>query len=90
MYSQFSSNELNINIFPELIDIYSNFKKFMQEFSIIEQVQDFKPMKKPYNSNNIIVKNILKKKNDKKIISIFLHKKKMTVRDWLFYFYWKI
>ena len=88
MYSQFSSNELNINIFPELIDIYSNFKKFMQEFNIIEQVQDFKPMKKPYNSNNIIVKNILKKKNDKKIISLFLHKKKMTVRDWLFYFYW--
>ena len=88
MYIQFSSNELNINIFPELIDIYNNFKKFMQEFSIIEQVQDFKPMKKPYNSNNIIVKNILKKKNDKKMLSLFLYKKKMTVRDWLYYFYW--
>ena len=88
MYSQFSSNELNINIFPELIDIYSNFKKFMQEFNIIEQVQDFKPMKKPYNNNNIIVKNILKKNKDQKMISLFLYKKKMTVRDWLFYFYW--
>ena len=29
----------------------------MQEFSILEQVQDFKPMRKPYNKNNIIVKN---------------------------------
>ena len=87
MYSQFSSNELNINIFPELINIHINFKKFMQEFSILEQVQDFKPMRKPYNRNNIIIKNFMKKNNDK-INTNFAYKRKMMVRDWLFYFYW--
>ena len=87
MYCQLSSNELYINIFPELINIYSNFKKFMQEFSILEQVQDFKPMRKPYNKNNIIIKNFLKKNSDK-ILSSFSYKRKMLVRDWLFYFYW--
>ena len=88
MYFQLSSNEVNVNIFPELISIFHNFKKFMQEFSILEQVQDFKPMKKPYNKNNIIIKNFLKKMNDKRMISAFSHKRKMMVRDWLFYFYW--
>ena len=88
MYFQFSSNEININIFPELISIFYDFKKFMQEFSILEQVQDFKPMKKPYNKNNIIIKNFLKKMNDKRMMSTFSHKRKMMVRDWLFYFYW--
>ena len=88
LYSQFSSNELNVNIFPELIDIYYNFKKFMQEFSVLEQVQDFKPMRKPYNKNNAAVKNFLNQLKDKKILSVFSHKRKMMVRDWLFYFYW--
>ena len=88
MYFQFHSNEININIFPELINIYNNFKKFMQEFSILEQVQDFKPMRKPYNKNNIIVKNFLKKFIDNKKIKSFSYKRKMLVRDWLFYFYW--
>ena len=88
MYFQFHSNEININIFPELINIYTNFKKFMQEFSILEQVQDFKPMRKPYNKNNIIIKNFLKKNSNNKKLSTFSHKRKMLVRDWLFYFYW--
>ena len=88
MYFQLSSNELNINIFPELLDIYTNFKKFMQEFSVLEQVQDFKPMRKPYNKNSIIIKKFLDKYKEKKILSSFLYKKKMMIRDWLFYFYW--
>ena len=88
MYFQLTSNELNINIFPELLDIYTNFKKFMQEFSVLEQVQDFKPMRKPYNKNSIIIKKFLDKYKEKKILSSFLYKKKMMIRDWLFYFYW--
>ena len=88
MYFQLTSNELNINIFPELLDIYTNFKKFMQEFSVLEQVQDFKPMRKPYNKNSNIIKKFLDKYKEKKILSSFLYKKKMMIRDWLFYFYW--
>ena len=91
MYIQFSSNELNINLFPELFNIYVNYKKFINEFNVLEQVQDFKPMRKPYNKKNPIFKDILKKIEENKNSSLskfFPYKRKMIIRDWLFYFYW--
>ena len=90
-YSQLYSNELNFNFFPELMKINQNFNKFVSEFSVLEQVQDFKPMKKPYNSKSPLfiefVEFINKNKNPK-YVNNFTRKKKMLVRDWLFYFYW--
>ena len=91
MYAQFSSNELNINIYPDLLNIYTNYKKFMNEFNVLEQVQDFKPMRKPYDRKNAIFKDMYKKILENKNSSftkLFLYKKKMLVRDWLYYFYW--
>jgi hypothetical protein len=91
MYAQFSSNELNINIYPDLLNIYTNYKKFMNEFNVLEQVQDFKPMRKPYDKKNAIFRDIYKKILENKNSSftkLFLYKKKMLVRDWLYYFYW--
>ena len=91
MYCQFSSNELNINFFPELFSIYSNYRKFIQEFNVLEQVQDFKPMRKPYNNKNAEFKDMLKKikENQNSMLSkIFPYKRKMIVRDWIYYFYW--
>ena len=92
-FVQFSSNEININFYPDLLIINDNFNKFVSEFSVIEQVQDFKPMKKPYNIKNqnfmefMEVMNTNKNKNQKSYNN-FIHKKKLLVRDWLFYFYW--
>ena len=91
MYVQFASSGLNINLFPDLFIIFSNFKKFIREFSVLEQVQDFKPMKKPYDKNNPNVKEMLeytKNNKDTQLTKIFLYKKKMLVRDWFYYFYW--
>ena len=91
MYAQFSSSELNINIFPELFNIYDNFKKFIHEFNVLEQVQDFKPMRKPYDKNNGVFVELLKKMKENKnsvLAKYFNYKRKMVVRDWLFYFYW--
>ena len=91
MYVQFASSELNINLFPDLFIIFSNFKKFIREFSVLEQVHDYKPMKKPYDKNNPNVKEMLeytKNNKDTQLTKIFLHKKKMLVRDWFYYFYW--
>ena len=91
MYIQYASSELNINLFPDLFIIFNNFKKFIREFSVLEQVQEFKPMKKPYNKNNPNVKEMLeytKKNKNSQLTKIFLHKKKMLVRDWFYYFYW--
>ena len=91
VYFQFASNELNFNIFPDMLIIQNNFRKFMKEFGILDQVQEFKPMRKPYDSKNKnfidIMKNIKENKNAK-FSKMFLYKKKMMVRDWLFYFYW--
>ena len=91
LYIQFASNEIKINLFPDLEVIRNNFKKFVREYLIIGQAQEFKPMKKPYNSKNRhfieILKNIKKAPNTK-LAKKFPYKRKMMVRDWLYYFYW--
>ena len=90
-YINFISNEINLNFYPDLMIINDNFNKFVSEFSVIEQVQDFKPMKKPYNvktKNFIEFMEIIKKNNNQKYYHNFIRKKKLLVRDWLFYFYW--
>ena len=90
MYTQFSSNELNINIFPDILNIYENYKKFIHEFNILEQVQDFKPMRKPYDTRNEFFKEMLKKIAENRTSSlskIFSYKRKMLVRDWHYYFF---
>ena len=56
LYIQYASSELNLSLFPDLLTIGTNFMKFFREFSVIEQVQDFKPMKKPYNKKNPLVR----------------------------------
>ena len=91
LYIQFASNEIKINIFPDLFSIKKNFQKFIKDFTIISQAQEFKPMKKPYNIKNKnfleIMTQINKNKNSK-LAKKFCYKKEMIVRDWLFYFYW--
>ena len=91
LYIQFASNEIKINFFPDLEIIRNNFKKFVREFTILGQAQEFKPMKKPYNSKNRdfieILKQINKNKNSK-LAKKFTYKRKMMIRDWLYYFYW--
>ena len=91
MYAQFKSNELNINLFPDLVNIYSNYKKFVHEFNVLEQVQDFKPMRKPYDTKKAVFKQMIKKielNKSSPLSKLFPFKRKMIVRDWLYYFYW--
>ena len=91
LYFQFISNEIKINFFPDLILIKSNFDKFMKDFTIISQAQEFKPMKKPYNvkdKNFIEIISYINKNINGKLAKKFPYKRKMIVRDWLFYFYW--
>ena len=90
-YTQFISNDLNFNFFPELMKINQNFSKFVSEFSVLEQVQDFKPMKKPYNIKSqtfLEFMEFINKNKNPKYNKNFIRKKKMLVRDWLYYFYW--
>ena len=91
LYTQFASNEIKINFFPDMILILNSFNKFMKDFTIISQAQEFKPMKKPYNIKNqnfISIISYINKNQTGKLSKRFPYKRKMLVRDWLFYFYW--
>ena len=79
LYIQFASNEIKINFFPNLFSIKNNFQKFMKDFTIISQAQEFKPMKKPYNINNhnfIEIMTLIKKNKNSKLSKKFNYKKK--------------
>ena len=78
-FFQFASNDINLNFFPDLLIINDNFNKFVSEFSVIEQVQDFKPMKKPYNitsKNFVEFLDTFKKNKNPKFYNNFIKKKK--------------
>ena len=79
LYIQFASNEIKINFFPDLFSIKNNFQKFMKDFTIISQAQEFKPMKKPYNIKNhnfIDMMTQIDKNKNSKLAKKFGYKKK--------------
>ena len=86
VYVQLASNELNINIYPEIAQIQNNFSEFLAQFPIIEKVKDFKPFIKPSEMNSLqyidLIENYRKNVIDNK------NKNKMLVRDWINYIYW--
>ena len=86
VYFQFASNELNINVFPELAKISNNFRRFTNQFPIIEKVKDYHPFIKPTEKNSMNYINIVE--NYRKNVLDKNNKKKMLVRDWINYFYW--
>lgn len=86
VYFQLASNELNINLYTELLKILNNFKRFMGKFPIIEKVQDYHPFIKPSEQNSMNYINIVE--NYRKNVLDSNNKKKMLVRDWINYFYW--
>ena len=91
VYLQFASGDININVFPELLIIQNNFTQFLNEFKIIEQVCDFKPFRKPYDTNCVnfrAFKSKIDSARNQGLLKQFDYKRKMLVRDWLYYFYW--
>ena len=87
VYFQLASNELNINLYPEIAKIQNNFTEFLAQFPIIEKVKDYRPFIKPSEKNSMdyinLIENYRKNVIDNKDI-----KKKLLVRDWINYFYW--
>ena len=87
VYCQLASNELNINLYPEIVKIQNNFTEFLAQFPIIEKVKDYRPFIKPTEKNSMdyinLIENYRKNVIDNKDI-----KKKLLVRDWINYFYW--
>ena len=86
VYLQLASNELNVNIFPEFLNIQNNFKQFLEQFPIIEKVKDYRPFIKPTEVNSMKYLNLIE--NYRKNVIDKNNKNKMLVRDWINYFYW--
>ena len=86
VYLQLATNELNINIFPEIAKIQNNFNEFLSQFPIIEKVKDYRPFIKPTETNSLKYINLVE--NYRKIVIDDNNKKKLLVRDWINYFYW--
>ena len=87
VYFQLASNELNVNIYPEIAKIQNNFTLFLSQFPIIEKVNDYRPFIKPSKKNSMDYLNLIEnyKKN---VIDSNNNNEKMLVRDWIYYFYW--
>lgn len=79
-YIQIATSELNLSIYPDILQIFQSTADFMKSFYIIEPIQDFKPMRKPYKNSDLTKKY----KKDPG----FKFKRKMVVRDWLYYLVW--
>ena len=86
VYVQLASNELNINIYPEIAKIQNNFSEFLAQFPIIDKVKDYRPFIRPTESNSMNYANLVE--NYRKNVIEGKNKKKMLVRDWINYFYW--
>ena len=86
VYLQLASNELNVNIYPEIAKIQSNFTEFLAQFPIIEKVKDYRPFIKPTEVNSMKYVNLVE--NYRKNVIDKNNKNKMLVRDWINYFYW--
>jgi hypothetical protein len=86
VYLQLASNELNVNVFPEIAKISNNFNEFLAQFPIIEKVKDYRPFIKPTEINSMKYINLVE--NYRKNVLDNNNKKKMLVRDWINYFYW--
>ena len=58
MYVQIASNELVLNLYPELLLIQKNLLTFMSSFNIIEKLQQYKPNQSIINITNNYNKKI--------------------------------
>ena len=81
LYIQICTNEININIWPELIEICDNFLKFTEKFRVIDKIKDYKPKTKP-----LFIKDIKDINNNNKINIEINKKRKLLIRNWFYYF----
>lgn len=91
MYVQFATGELTVNVWPELLIVMNTFTKFLNQYKLIEQVQSYKPAKRPFNKSSPGGKELLGQIQGGKNATLaknLAEKRRMIVRDWLYYFYW--
>lgn len=75
------TSDLKVNINPSIIGKLTSFQEFLKGYFLNDPIQDYKPMRKPYNANSDLVKMYQENQTIKT-------KRKLVVRDWFYYFVW--
>lgn len=78
-YVYFASGPLNLSISPTHLGKIISIQDFFKCYFLNEQIQQYKPMRKPYNMTNELVIKSTENAN-------FQIKRKLVVRDWFYYF----
>ena len=79
-YFQVATSDINLVLQPDLIKKFSNLIDILRSYYIIDSIQNFKPLRKPYEKTSLV--------NKFKKSSKFRFKRKMVIRDWFYYFIW--
>ena len=82
-YFQIATSGINLYIDNNISNKMNDLIFYFRNFSMITSIQKFKPKRRPYSKNSIIVSNNKKNTN-------FIHKRKMVVKDWFFFMIWSM
>jgi hypothetical protein len=80
-YVQIATSDVNLNVYPEMLKKTKSLTEVLRTNYLIENVQDYKPMRKPYSNQSKVVRNNVNDPNLKV-------KRKLVARDWLYYLVW--
>ena len=83
-FFQIATSDIKVEINDFILNYLINIMQTFRSIYIIDPIQEFKPMRKPYNINNNYIKKIL----NSDASDNFNKKRKLVVRDWLHYFVW--
>ncbi len=84
-YIQIATSDIKIEINDFIINYVKNLVDTMRAVYIIDPIQEFKPMRKPYKTKDPSVLKII---SENKSSESFNKKRKLVVRDWLHYMVW--
>jgi hypothetical protein len=80
-YFNLFTNDIKICLNPSIIGKLTSFQDFLKGYFLNDPIQDFKPMRKPYDpKSKLVVEHC-----DSHLMRT---KRKLVVRDWLYYFIW--
>jgi len=83
-YFQLATSDIKLEINDFILNYLKNILQTMRALSVIDTIQEFKPMRKPYNIKDPLVEKMI---NEDKT-GLFNKKRKLVARDWLHYMIW--
>lgn len=80
-YFKLNTNTLNMTMSQNIRGCVDPFLEFYRSYRVIDPLQDYKPMRKPYFQSS----SLIQRYGNWELVK---RKRRMIVRDWFFYFIW--